>query len=49
MKRFAILAGLAATSATAGAQSSLTLYGLLDLGVRYVKNGDLSEIGRAHV
>jgi len=37
-----MLIGIAAASTTAGAQSSLTLYGLLDLGVRYVKNGDLS-------
>jgi predicted porin len=42
MKRLALLAGLAAVGATASAQSSVTLYGLLDLGVRYVKNGDAS-------
>jgi len=40
MKRLALLAGLAIVATTASAQSSLTLYGLLDLGVRYVKNGD---------
>jgi predicted porin len=42
MKRLALLAGLATAAATASAQSSVTLYGLLDLGVRYVKNGDAS-------
>jgi predicted porin len=40
MKRLALLASLASMGATASAQSSLTLYGLVDLGVRYVKNGD---------
>jgi predicted porin len=42
MKRLVLLAGLATIGTTASAQSSLTLYGLLDLGVRYVKNGDAS-------
>jgi predicted porin len=39
MKRITLLAALAALAGTASAQSSLTLYGLLDLGVRHVKNG----------
>ncbi|WP_372525751.1 porin [Piscinibacter sp.] len=42
MKKFATLAGLAVISASAAAQSTVTLYGLLDVGVRDVKNGDLS-------
>ena len=42
MKGFAILAGLTAISATAAAQSSVSLYGVLDAGARYVKNGDVS-------
>jgi predicted porin len=41
MKRVAILTGLACISATAAAQSSVTLYGVVDLGVRHVRNGDL--------
>jgi predicted porin len=40
MKRLAILAGLACVSAAASAQSSVSLYGLLDMSVRTVKNGD---------
>jgi predicted porin len=42
MNKFVILAALASLSAAASAQSSVTLYGVVDLGVRYVKNGDLS-------
>lgn len=42
MKRIATLAGLTAICAAATAQSSVTLYGVVDLGVRYVKNGDAS-------
>ena len=42
MKRIATLAGLAALCAGAAAQSSVTLYGVVDLGLRYVKNGDAS-------
>lgn len=42
MKKIATLAALAALSGAASAQSSLTLYGLLDLGVRHVKNGGAS-------
>jgi predicted porin len=42
VKKIAMLAGLSAICATAAAQSSLTLYGVVDLGVRYVKNGDAS-------
>jgi len=42
VKRIATLAGLTAVCATASAQSSVTLYGVVDLGVRYVKNGDAS-------
>ena len=42
MKRFATLAGLATLSAAAAAQSTVTLYGLLDMGVRHVRNGDAS-------
>ena len=36
------LAALAALSAAACAQSSVTLFGVVDLGARYVKNGDAS-------
>jgi predicted porin len=40
MKKFATLAVLAAASAGAYAQSSVTLFGVLDAAGRYVKNGD---------
>lgn len=36
----AVVAGLAATSSPALAQSSVTLFGVIDANVRYVKNGD---------
>jgi predicted porin len=39
-KHIAALAVLAAASASASAQSSVTLFGIVDAGVRYVKNGD---------
>jgi predicted porin len=42
VKRIATGVGLAAVCAAAAAQSSVTLYGLVDLGLRYVKNGDAS-------
>jgi predicted porin len=42
VKRIATLASLTAICATASAQSSVTLYGVVDLGARYVKNGDAS-------
>lgn len=42
MKHIAALALLAAASASASAQSSVTLFGIADAGVRYVKNGDNS-------
>jgi predicted porin len=41
MKKFATLAALTALSAVASAQSSVTLFGVLDVNARYVKNGDL--------
>ena len=41
MKKFALLAVLAGISASAAAQSSVTLFGILDVNARYVKNGDL--------
>ena len=41
MKKFATLAVLAAASAGAYAQSSVTLFGIVDEAARYVKNGDL--------
>lgn len=41
MKKIATLAVFAAISATAAAQSSVTLFGVLDVNARYVKNGDL--------
>ncbi|MEP6875673.1 MAG: porin [Burkholderiales bacterium] len=41
MKKFALLAALAAISASAAAQSSVTLFGVVDANVNYVKNGDL--------
>jgi predicted porin len=40
MKQFAALALLAAISASASAQSQVTLFGIVDVGARYVKNGD---------
>lgn len=42
MKKFATLAVLAAISTVASAQSSVTLFGVLDASARYVKNGDLN-------
>ena len=41
MKKFALLAVLAGISAHAAAQSSVTLFGVIDEAARYVKNGDL--------
>lgn len=41
MKKFALLAALAAISASATAQSSVTLFGVVGANVNYVKNGDL--------
>ncbi len=41
MKKFAMLAALAAISGGAYAQSSVTLFGVIDEAARYVKNGDL--------
>ena len=41
MKKFATLAVLAAISGGAYAQSSVTLFGIIDEAARYVKNGDL--------
>jgi predicted porin len=42
MKKLATLTAFAAISAAASAQSTVTLYGAVDLGVRYTKNGDAS-------
>ena len=42
MKNFAALAVFAGLSVTAHAQSSVTLFGTLDVNVRYVKNADAS-------
>jgi len=39
MKRFSTLAGLACVSAAAAAQS-VSLYGVVDVGLRHVRNGD---------
>lgn len=41
MKKFAVLAVFAAISGGAYAQSSVTLFGIVDEAARYVKNGDL--------
>jgi predicted porin len=41
MKKFATLAVLAAISGGAYAQSTVTLFGIIDEAARYVKNGDL--------
>ncbi len=41
MKKTAALALLAGVSALAHAQSNVTLFGVVDAGVRYVKNGDV--------
>jgi predicted porin len=40
MKKIAVLAMLAGASAIVHAQSNLTLFGVVDASVRYVKNGD---------
>ncbi|MFL6695482.1 MAG: porin [Ramlibacter sp.] len=40
MKRLAMLAAAASLSAGASAQSSVSLYGVVDVGVRHVTNGD---------
>jgi predicted porin len=42
MKIFATLAALSVVSGTAAAQSAVTVYGALDIGVRRVTNGDTS-------
>ena len=42
MKTFATVAALATVCATASAQSSVTLYGVVDLGLRHVNNGGAS-------
>lgn len=42
MKKFAALALLATAAAAANAQSSVTLFGVLDMAARSVKNGDNS-------
>ena len=42
MKKLVLLAGLTAISATALAQSSITLHGVLDVGARYTKSGDVN-------
>ncbi len=42
MKKLATLALLAAAAASASAQSSVTLFGVVDLAARSVKNGDAS-------
>src|SRR4051794_28128398 len=41
MKKIATLAVFAAVSASASAQSNVTLFGVLDVNARYVKNDDL--------
>ena len=43
MKKFATLAVFAAISGGAYAQSSVTLFGVIDEAARYVKNGDLKQ------
>jgi predicted porin len=42
MKTLSILAGLACISTAAAAQSSVSLYGVVDIGLRHVRNGDAS-------
>lgn len=42
MKKIATLAGFTVICATAAAQSSVSLYGVIDLGLRAVKNGGAS-------
>lgn len=44
MKKSICLAGLAAACAGAAAQSSVTLSGTMDLGLRHVRNGSLGSI-----
>ncbi len=46
MKHLAAFALLAAAAASASAQSNVTLFGIVDVGGRYVKNGDGTT--RAH-
>ena len=43
MKKFATLALLAAAAGGAYAQSSVTLFGIVDEAARYTKNGDVSQ------
>ena len=43
MKKFATLAVLAAVAGGAYAQSSVTLFGIVDEAARYTKNGDFSQ------
>lgn len=40
MRKSLVLAALACTAAAAHAQSNVTLFGIVDAGVRYTKNGD---------
>ena len=40
MKKTAALVLLAGVSAAASAQSNVTLFGVVDVGVRHTKNGD---------
>lgn len=47
MKKFAVLAVFAAISGGAYAQSSVTLFGVVDEAARYVKNGDVHQYSLA--
>jgi predicted porin len=47
MKKFAVLAVFAAISGGAYAQSSVTLFGVVDAAGRYVKNGDVHQYSLA--
>ena len=57
MKKISLAAGLALAAGFAHAQSSVTLYGLVDAGLVYVNNQSghanvesvTGQIGRAHV
>ena len=43
IKKTAVLSLLAGVSALAGAQTNVTLFGVLDVAARYTKNGDENQ------
>src|SRR5438105_2984041 len=49
LKSIATLAALAGLATGAAAQSSATVFGLVDLSAQYVRSGDRSALGGAHM